>query len=161
MLLIDADNIKTLLEYNPTSGVFTWKVKSGRSKEGKVAGYVRTDGYVSIGYKRRAYLAHRLVFLYMTGSLPIAEVDHINNNRQDNRFENLRQVDSKQNKENRKSANSNSKYGFLGVTKNHNRYMAHLCHNRKSLYLGTYDTPEEAHAAYLKVKRELHKGNTL
>lgn len=161
MLLIDADNIKTLLDYNPTSGVFTWKVNTGRSRNGKVAGYIRTDGYISIGYKGHSYLAHRLAFLYMSGSLPVDEVDHINNNRQDNSFKNLRQVNSKQNKENRKSANSNSSHGFLGVTKNHSRYMAHICNNKRSLYLGTYDTPEEAQEAYLKAKRELHKGNTL
>ena len=160
MLLIDADTLKHILHYDPTSGVFTWKVNSGRSKPGKVAGYLN-KGYVVIGYKGKSCLAHRLAFLYMTGKYPILEVDHIDGCPSNNKWTNLREVSSKQNKENRYKANKNSKHGFLGVTKNHKNYMAHIYHNNKSIYLGTFGSPEEAHNKYLEAKRQLHLGNNL
>ena len=160
MLLIDADTLHSILHYDPNSGVFTWKVNSGRSKLGKLAG-ANVKGYIVIGYKGRKCLAHRLAFLYMTGKYPTSEVDHIDGDPSNNKWSNLREVSSKQNKENRHKANKNSTHGFLGVTKNHNRYMAHICHNKKSIYLGTFDTPEEAYKVYIDNKRKMHLGNNL
>lgn len=103
-----------LLHYNPDTGIFTWKVSNGRSTVGKVAGS-SCHGYVSIGINTKIYLGHRLAVLYMTGGWPAYDVDHINGNRADNRWVNLRQVTRHQNCLNRKRA-SHNKSGVKGVS---------------------------------------------
>ena len=105
--------LKALLEYSPETGVFTWKKRgihwSNKEKkwsarirvdqsgvaetvrDGDVAGYILPRGYRSIKIKGKNMLAHRLAFLYMDGSLPEG-TDHINQQRDDNRWSNLRRV---------------------------------------------------------------------
>jgi hypothetical protein len=56
---------------------------------------------------------------------------------------------------------THSSHGFLGVTRSRKRWKAHIKVGDKVLHIGTYDTPEEAHAAYLAAKRVLHIGCTI
>ena len=88
--------IKKLLNYNPNTGVFTWKIGGrGKAKIGSMAGCKDPNGYktirLTIGGKQWRFLAHRLVFLYMEGELPPDDlhVHHKNGIRDDNRWENL------------------------------------------------------------------------
>lgn len=73
------------------------------------------------------------------------DLDHINRNPKDNRIENLRKVSRSLQVQNTRARGALPK----GVTKNHRRYMAQTKRNQKRVYLGTYDTPEEAHKAYV------------
>jgi hypothetical protein len=106
---------------------------------------------------------HRLAWLYVTGAWPKKHLDHINGDRADNRFCNLREADDAANNQNRKRANKCSLTGVLGVTycKQTKRYRAVIMHNRKSIHLGRFDTPEEAHAAYVGAKRVLHPAGAI
>lgn len=88
-------------------------------------------------------------------------VDHIDGDGLNNAWVNLRDVSPAVNMQNRKCATRASKHQLLGVTENHKRFLAQIMVNKKYQYIGTYDTPREAHEAYLKAKRELHEGNTL
>jgi hypothetical protein len=80
-----------LLEYNPESGIFTWR---GTNRRGRVAGCRASDGYVKIAVDRRQYLAHCLAWLYVHGKWP-HYVEHINGIRHDDRIANLRNVEGK------------------------------------------------------------------
>lgn len=95
------DNIKDYLVYNPETGVFTWKPRPKSKRSTPVAGGETTNGYITIGFKYKHYLAHRLAFYFMTGAFPSGMVDHINRDRTDNRWCNLRVVDASGNNQNR------------------------------------------------------------
>jgi hypothetical protein len=74
---------------------------------------------------------------------------------------NLRDVSPRENKQNLRKPNRDNKAGLLGVSPNGKRWAAQVESNGRKFYLGTYDTPEEAHAKYLVAKRNLHAGCTL
>ena len=99
--------------------------------------------------------------MYVNGSWPIGEIDHVNGDRGDNRIANLRDVDHKTNSQNERRARAINTSGFLGVSKQGNKWQASIRHGGKQLYLGLFAAKEEAHSAYLAAKRLLHAGNTL
>lgn len=156
------EEVAELLEYDPNTGVFTWKaITSNRVKAGIRAGTVNGRGYRLIGVNGKQVPAHRLAFLFMTGKWPAKYVDHINGQRDDNRFPNLRDVTQTVNMQNQKKARQDSKTGLLGVTLKKGRFRATIKVNGKQRSLGTFSTPEVAHAVYLSHKRKAHPGNTL
>ena len=156
-----------LLSYNPETGVFIWKVTSGRAVAGRAAGHTCKRGYVHIWIKGKLYRAHRLAFLIMTGKWPTYGVDHMNGIKDDNRWENLRDVPDAINIQNKHRPKSGRKYDSLplGVSlcgKSKIRpYMAKLQVEGRSIYLGLFETPSLAHEAYLAAKRLHHEGCTI
>ena len=144
-------NVKDLLEYDPTTGLFTWDAKRGCRAKGQPAGSRKPNGYISIFLCGRRYYAHRLAFFAMTGQEPAGVVDHINGDKSDNRWANLRAVSQSVNMENRIGAQSNSKTGLIGASPHAcGRYIAQIRRNGMHKYLGLFDTAEAAHAAYIK-----------
>ncbi len=110
--------LKELLQYNPGTGIFTWKVKpSGIINAGDVAGHIYTSRqkqYMAIQIKRIKYAVHRLAWLYVHGDFPTDTVDHINGDGTDNRIENLRVVSLAENQKNKRRY-KNSTSGTTGV----------------------------------------------
>ncbi len=153
--MITLEELKELLSFNPDTGEFTWLVNRGRSKKGTTAGSTSSKGYRTIKLKGNDYKAHRLAWLYHYGHWPEVSIDHINCSRSDNRISNLREATEAENRQNLSSPYYNST-GYPGVSKNWDRWMAKITLNGVQKYLGTFDTPEEAHLAYLKAKEELH-----
>lgn len=106
-------------------------------------------------------MAHILAVVYMTGEHPSTQIDHINRVRDDNRWENIRitKNGSADNSQNRK-IRSDSTTGFQGVyRKAHGKsrpWASTICVKGKVTHIGCFATPEEAHAAYLRKKRDLH-----
>lgn len=149
--------LQELLIYNHSTGDFTWRagLEWGRTRRaGSVAGTTRNLGYVLIGITGFGQMmAHRLAWLYVHGEIPEGlEVDHIDGNPSNNAIANLRLASSSQQKHN-KRVQSNNKSGLKGA-------YFHSCKSRKKwrsqiklpsgklVFLGYFDTPEEAHAAY-------------
>jgi hypothetical protein len=156
-----------LLSYDPETGAFTWRIKKGTSKAGAPAGYQNPRGYLMITIDRRLYRAHRIAFLIMTGSWPVFGVDHINGIKNDNRWRNLRDVPDEvniQNKHHPKGGRKNCALP-LGVSlspKSSIRpYRAKIQVGGKTIHLGSFPTPNEAHDAYLTAKRTHHEGCTI
>lgn len=159
--MISIDRLREQLSYDPETGAFEWRVLS-RSRRARVGRIAKDSGYhlISIDYKE--YRAHRLAFAIMTGRWPADEIDHINGVRNDNRWCNLREATRAQNQQNRRRPSNHGVSRVQGVHKRaEGRYIAQLSKNGKTQYLGTYATPEQAHAAYLEAKRKLHEFNTL
>ena len=154
---ITAEWLRSALSYNPLTGVFIWRVRTGpRVRKNMVAGGLNKHGYVDISLMGRKYIGHRLAFLYVTGEWPKGEVDHINGIRSDNRWENLRDVNRSHNAQNRRSASSNNSTGLLGVSKHGKHWRARIQLNGTMLNLGTFDSAEAAHTCYINNKRQLH-----
>jgi hypothetical protein len=136
--------LKSILSYNPQTGLFIRLItSSANAVEGDTAGCLH-DGYIDIKINYKAYRAHRLAWLYMTGKWPEDEVDHIINGiTNDNRWINLREATHNQNSKNRK-LNVNNASGFKGVHKEKNKWRASVSINKVQTFIGLFNTPEEA-----------------
>lgn len=156
---VTAERLRELLDYDAATGEFTYRVKRGHMRPGDLAGGLMPVGYVQIYVDGKNYLAHRLAWLHVTGAMPERYIDHRDTNKSNNRFTNLRDVSEIVNGHNRKGANKNNlASGLIGVRRNRLRWAAQITVNRKPHHLGTYDTPEQAHAVYLEAKRQFVPG---
>lgn len=150
--------LKSLLDYDPSTGVFVWLVSPTRCvKVGQIAGCADGEGYVKIRIKGRAYKASRLAFLFMLGRWPSDEVDHKNGITSDDSWGNLRETDRAGNSLNR-SRQKKNKSGYKGVCfqRNTGRWQAQIKCKKKCYYIGAFETPEAAHAAYVSAATKLH-----
>ena len=112
--MITRERLKELLRYNPDSGEFTRiKDRQGNARAGDIAGTKSGNGYMQISIGGKIYGSHRLAWFYMTGEWP-NHIDHINHDRADNRWINLRNVTAKENHKNRVITKRN-KSGIVGV----------------------------------------------
>lgn len=166
-------HLRERLHYDPETGYFFWlkrPVRGGSegtdrawneryagTRAGTVQHNKRRDGsvdrcYLKIAMKQhgKVYLAHRLAWLYMTGEWPPKEIDHRDGDGLKNRWKNLRAATSTQNGANSRISSKNTT-GFKGVSfnKQAGRYCANIKVRGKQKWLGSFDAPEPAHAAYL------------
>lgn len=157
MIYPSAKDLRGLLSYDPESGLLTWLKKPNRNiVVGSYAGYASKEGYVKVGINGKKLLAHRLAWLYMTGSLPDKSLDHINGRRGDNRWANLRLADIYQQAHNVGLRKSNST-GRKGVYRNGGWYVASIrCGGSDVIRLGSFETLDEAAHAYNKAAIRLH-----
>lgn len=163
---IEVEYLRCVLDYDEETGIFHWKkhaTNRGPKKAGAVAGGGDGHGYIRIKLAGAMYMAHRLAWLYQTGAPPAFEIDHINGNRSDNRFCNLRDVSKSINSQNTHAARRDNSTGVLGVYKrdSHSKFSSAIRVNGKLLSLGYFDSKELAHDAYLAAKRKLHDGCTI
>lgn len=152
---LTADRVRHLVNYEPKTGLFTWNAKRRRCTPGAKAGCRMKNGYIIIRLDNVLYLAHRLAWLYMTGAWPAHQIDHVNGDRADNRFCNLREATNIENAHNR-NKRRNNKSGYTGVRAENKRWLAEIKVNYKPIRLGLFDTPEEASRAYQDARRKYH-----
>lgn len=154
-LLLTADRVRELLSYDPSTGIFRWRLsrRPGVVDPGDVAGYVGRYGYRAIGIDGWPYQAHRVAHLHMTGRWPSDQIDHRNGQRDDNRWSNLREANASQNQMNRGPSNS---IGLKGVCERRGRFQAQIRRDGKSIFLGLFTTAEAAHAAYCAAAARWH-----
>jgi hypothetical protein len=163
---ITQDILRKHFRYDAETGLFTRLRADGKPCKG-VVGTSHRLGYRVIGIARKLYYAHRLAWMYVHGEWPGTELDHINGVRDDNRIENLRRVTRQENMQNlarkRRTANPTSQY--LGVSRDPRMrsrpWRAMVNKDGKNHDCGYWATEEEAHAAYVAKKREIHSGCTL
>lgn len=165
--------LRQLLRYEPETGKLFWLPRapdmfeetSGYSRERRCqrwnsrhAGREALNHRSSRGYLTGAVLgvsckAHRVIWAMQTGEWP-ENIDHLNGERADNRWTNLRSVDHSENMKNRKLS-PNNKSGVHGVyfAKSHQRWIARIVHNERRIGLGSYRNLEDA----VKARREAEK----
>lgn len=161
---LNANVLREHLSYNADTGLFTRIRNSGTAKVGDIAGWLEPSGYIKFSIDGRKQYAHRCAILFATGDWPAECVDHIDGNKANNALRNLRAVSMQVNLQNLKRARIDNAAGLLGVcfNKGAGKYMAECKGpDGKRHYLGLHATADEAHAAYLKAKRQLHKGCTI
>jgi hypothetical protein len=146
--------LKELFRYESETGEFFWRVNKGTAKAGDRVECIDGHGYSIIGVDGRNYAGHRLAWIYMFGYFP-KELDHKDRDRSNNRVANLRDATRSRNRANAKMK-SNNQSGFKGVSQYGSSWRAYIGYNSKVIALGTFSTPEEAHAAYCRAGRELY-----
>jgi hypothetical protein len=148
-MLLTADMLRKILRYDPETGEFTWIISPRRDiPPGSRAGSMN-KGYRTIMVDHRNYAGHRLAWLWVTGEWPAEDLDHINRDRGDNRFANLRLSTDSQNLANR-GRNSNNTSGLKGVTRRgSDRWIAQIGVGSTNHYLGIFYCPAAAHIAYV------------
>jgi len=159
--MITQNRLRELAHYCQQTGKFTHLQSNRRKKAGMPSGSLRRDGYVYAMFDGHRAMAHQFAWLYMTGEWPTQEIDHIDGNKANNAFANLRQVSRRANTENKRTAKRTSTTGLLGVVRHRDKFVAKIVHAGKRTHLGVFETPEAAHEAYVQAKRRLHQGCTI
>jgi hypothetical protein len=157
--MITQSELKELLNYDKETGIFIRiKSNSNRAKVNCVAGNIRKDGYLEVRVCKKSYLQHRLAWLYIYGKFPDKLIDHINGNRNDNRIENLREVDYKENTYNSK-VRSDNKSGVRCVSwnKKSQSWEVRVKVDKKLKHFGSYKELDDAAKVAEKVRKEHHK----
>lgn len=156
---ITVEMVREILDYNPETGEFRWKVNRngfrGKAKAGSVAGSPNTKGnYLTIGVFGVRVYAHRLAWFLTHGVWP-GELDHVDRNGWNNSISNLRECNRSQNNQNQGARKRDLPPGVYPVHRG-GRFRASICLDNKQMHLGCFDTPGEAHAAYMDAKKNLH-----
>ena len=151
--MLTQERLKGLLDYDPETGVFTWRDSwSSRACVGSQAGQKRTGAlgktYIRLGIDGGSYLAHRLAFLWMEGTLPEEQTDHEDGDGTNNRWSNLKRVNHQQNGRNQRRTKSNIS-GVTGVYwhKKAQKWTAQIKVDGRPCYLGLFASKEDAIAA--------------
>ena len=152
--------LKTLLNYNADTGIFTW-LASGKGREASLrAGRKNTKDYIRITIEGVVYSAHRLAWLYMTGDWPSVQIDHKNLIKSDNRWSNIRLATKAQNQLNKTKISKKCASPYKGVTQYKNAsgkcWKAECRLNGKKIYLGSFYSEEDAAVAYNQYASNIH-----
>jgi hypothetical protein len=162
---LTAERLRALLDYDPATGIFTWKPRppSSRSAKifnsrcaGKVAGCPDVHGYIQITVERRNYKAHRLAWLWVHGSLSAdKEVDHIDRNRANNAIDNLRLATSWQQKCNAGARKPGHPKGCYWSPRD-KKWSAWIYVDGRKVSLGAFKRLEDARAARFQAEAKYH-----
>ncbi len=160
--LPSAGRLRELFAYDPETGFLTAKHdklgRRGSWEKGDKLGYLDAFGYLKVTVDGRPYFVHRVAWKLMTRNEPPKYTDHVNLDKSDNRWVNLREATASQNAVNRDVMSVNTS-GRKGVTlmKQTGKWAANVVVDGKNTHIGTFCTPEEAGSAYETVAKGLHK----
>lgn len=152
------EQVRALFDYDAENG---WLIRK-KDEHGRVVNRPcgikpGNHGYGRVSIDGKLYLTHRVIWLWYYGTWPEHEIDHINQNKMDNRIENLRPATRSENMQNI-GMKSNNSTGYPGVYfhKRDNKYQAQIAVNNKKIYLGLFASAEEAFEAYMIAKIKYH-----
>jgi hypothetical protein len=160
------EKIREFVIYDEGTGALVWRRREETSQylkswnkrfAGRETGSLDREGYTQTEVCGKYYRVHRLIWLYVYGSWPNGQIDHIDGDRANNRLANLREATPSHNRQNL-SAVTTKESGLVGVTRmsRGDRWQARIGIDGIYHYLGSFECPDEAHAAYLKAKARLH-----
>lgn len=144
--IITQPELKEIFFYEEDTGNFIRRISRGKERKGVVAGkidHTQRKPYVRIHINYVHYYAHRLAWLYVTGFWPKYEIDHIDGNVTNNKWNNLRDVTHQENNKNQKLSSRN-KSGHYGVRKCKNKWVAFIDENGKTIILGRFHSKIDA-----------------
>jgi hypothetical protein len=166
--IVDAKKLKELFDYNYQTGELIHKHRPANSFKtknafgmftkrfaGKKAGCPGNHGYEQVYVDKKLQLSHRVIWALVYGEWPKDHIDHIDGNITNNKIENLRECSRSQNNRNKHKATGSIKLKGVRFHKSLQKFQSRICVDYKSIHLGYFDTPEEAHAAYCAKAVEL------
>lgn len=154
--VLTQEELKRHLHYDAETGVFTWLVnRTNGVKAGDKAG-VLARGYVVFCLKNRQWSAHRLAFLYMEGRFPSDFIDHVNGQKDDNRWVNLREANNSENQRNRSGTGSNCGIKNVTYVRNRDKYQVSLKVDGREKFIGYFQDLELAELVALEAREKFH-----
>lgn len=152
--MMDVEYLRSILSYDPDTGEFRRLVARPGYRAGSIAGSIDAYGYIAIKIDGRSYKAHRLAWLYVHGAWPALHLDHIDEDKANNKITNLREATHQQNRCNR-GAQKNNTSGYKGVWwhKGHGKWCSRVQVSRRTVWSGSFSCPKEAHRAYTEAAR--------
>jgi hypothetical protein len=147
VLSLSASRVRELFDYDPATGLLTRRIAVSNSRVGVAVGRDNGLGYLQVRVDRRLFTVHRVIWCWMTGEWPQGEVDHIDGNRSNNRWSNLRLATREQNEANKRTREGKIG-GAKGVYAHRGRWRALITVAGKRIYLGVFDRHEDAVSAY-------------
>lgn len=151
---INFNDVNDLLYYKD-GGLYWKKFMGGYAKKDSKAGSLHKSGYVHIQLNKKIYKEHRLVYVLFNKHCPDF-LDHIDGNRSNNRIENIRPATKGQNNKNSKTPITNTS-SIKGVGYWHGRWRARIDCDKKHIFVGYFNTKEEAKLGIMKAREALHK----
>lgn len=166
---LDQNVVRKHLDYDPVTGILTWKARPfnafpdsraanvwNAKYAGKEAGSLNAGGYLDVRLFKRLYRAHRLAWIHANGSPNGLQIDHLNGVRTDNRLVNLRPASQIENGRNQKMPVNNTS-GVVGVCwdEQHHKWRSQISVGGKCRYLGLFEQLEDAVLARLEEERKL------
>ena len=142
MVDITREKLLEVFDYDPSTGKLTHKRTTISGKKNELATFAHSRDYLSVCIGRKQYLAHRIIYLMVTGKEP-NHIDHINHNKSDNRWDNLRNVMQEENNRNM-PLQQNSSTKITGVSKFRNKFRAYIGVAGKHKHLGVFDSVTQA-----------------
>lgn len=149
--------LRELFDYDPQTGLLTWRKTQGTAKAGREAGWLHASGYVYVGVGGKSYKAHRIIWFLHYGKQPKDLLDHKDRDPTNNRINNLRECTHAQNQQNKRTY-SNNQSGVKGVSwyPRYGKWRVRIQHLGKPILVGTYASFDEACAARLQAQKRLH-----
>ena len=154
------DRLRGALEYSPESGKLRWLDRRLDAISRGEAGFITSSGYRALNIDGVRYMAHRVAWAISHGHWPIADIDHLNGQKLDNRLCNLRDVPRRVNSENQRNGRRGGLLGTAFHPKSR-KWRAIISSGGKKTTIGYFDTAEQAHDAYVAKKRQVHSGCTI
>lgn len=153
---LSADYVRELFTYDSVSGDLRWAKPRQGIRIGQRAGNTCPRGYKTVVIDYRKYQVHRIIWLWVHGAWPTHEIDHRDRNASNNALRNLRDATRSNNFAN-KAAHSNKIGGLKGAyyDKRRGTWFSSICKDYTKMYLGAFNTAEEAHAAYVAAAKRL------
>lgn len=166
MVFMNIEHIRDCVRYDSEAGILYWKNRPeshfknagicnwwNSRYSGKKIGYMRKDGYLEFAIDNKLYLVHRVIWAVVTGLVP-DQVDHIDHNRSNNTWRNLRVVSPAQNRMNMKLHSDNTS-GIMGVSwsKISQKWHSYITVNKKRINLGFFDDINDAKTERMKAER--------
>ena len=144
-LTLDRKRLKDVVRYDKKTGLFYWRVSTGKACRDGVAGHTDSYGYTKISIDGVKYFAHRLAWFYVRGVWPLQNIDHIDRCKNNNKLANLRDVSQSLNGLNGPIRANNSS-GYTGVSYDQRRsnWVAYVTRGRQKKHLGCFETCQQA-----------------
>ena len=155
---LTAERLRQVMRYDRVTGALHWLVSpSATAAVGDRVGFVGKRAHRVTSIDGKMYRCARLCWMHVTGEMPKSLVDHHDTDRANDAWDNLRLATSSQNNRNcvAKSPDSGLKGAYRNKDKN--RWFSSIrIENSHSIYLGSFDTKEQAHAAYVEAAKKYH-----
>lgn len=143
-----------ILVYAPSTGLWRNKItRNYKALAGEIAGCLnKSDGRWYLKVNGVRYSASRLAWFYMKGTWPKKDVEHWDGDKLNNKWANFRLATRTENQ-----GNSRSRVPLKGVTQvRTGKYTAQIQKRFRKIHLGTFDTAEQAHLAYVEAAQKMY-----